>query len=120
MTARRALGTAGMTLFEVMVALAILVGVSGPLLERLGSYQRARQRLATFERLQRTQSHVLDQLALLPRGALDRLIGRRQIEGFDVVVDRPNPRIYRIEVKPDSAGPGRTLVTLLFRERGGR
>ena len=109
-----------MTLIEVLVALAILVGFGVPLLERLDSYQRERIRLRGIEGRQRVQSGVLDQLVLLPRGELDRLIGRREVAGFEVLVDRPTATIYRIEVRPDTSAAGRPLVTLVHRERGSR
>ena len=109
-----------MTLIEVMVALAILVGTAGPLVALAHAALVRAAQVHREEARYRRASQTLTRVALLPRADLERRIGEHAMDGFAVSVQRPSPELFRLAVA-DTTEPARPLlVTVLYRESRSR
>ena len=107
------LGDAGAVLLEVLVALTILsVGGTAAVLataESARAVAHARER----DRELRAAGAFMEVVALWPREDLDRRLGDRRQGPWVLRVDRPDRRLYVVELR-DSAGTA-LLRTSLFR-----
>ena len=104
----------GMTLLEVLVALAIL-GSAGLATVMLGAESsRAVRAAREADRSLREASAFFDAVALWPREDLDRHLGARPQGPWRMRVDRPAPTLYVVTLADSSSG--RTILeTSLFR-----
>jgi prepilin-type N-terminal cleavage/methylation domain-containing protein len=110
----------GMTLIEVMAALAILVGTAGPLVALAGSAMIRTAQISREEARYMSASQTLTRIALLPRADLERRLGEHGMGVFAVSVQRPAPDLFRLAVA-DTAEPGRALlVTVVYRPQRGK
>jgi prepilin-type N-terminal cleavage/methylation domain-containing protein len=107
--------TRGVALIEVLVAIAILsmVGVSSIAL--LTSTLDAHGRLHSREVELRRAERVLIATTLLARRELEQRIGRRDVGGFVVRVDRPEPSLFRVGVAPEEDPAAELVSTLIYR-----
>lgn len=105
----------GVALIEVLVAIAILsmVGVSSIALltSTLDAHGRLHSRETELARAER----VLIATTLLARRELEQRIGRRDVAGFVVWVDRPEPSLFRVGVAPEVDPAAELLSTLIYR-----
>lgn len=104
----------GMTLLEVLVALAIL-GTAGLATVTLATESwRAVRAAREADRSFREASAFFDAVALWPREDLDRHLGDRAQGPWRMRVDRPLPTLYVVTLA-DSSGRDTLLVTSLYR-----
>jgi prepilin-type N-terminal cleavage/methylation domain-containing protein len=104
----------GMTLLEVLVALAIL-GTAGLATVTLATESwRAVRAAREADRSFREASAFFDAVALWPREDLDRHLGDRAQGPWGMRVDRPLPTLYVVTLV-DTAGGMTLLSTSLFR-----
>ena len=104
----------GMTLLEVLVALAILgaaaTGVAGLASQAWRTVYAARE----ADRSVGEASAFLDAVALWPREDLDQRLGDRVQRPWRLRIDRPLPTLYVVTLT-DSSGRDTLLTTSLFR-----
>lgn len=107
----------GVVLFEVIVALSILIiaGLTAAVWvqETVLAVDHARHGATEV----RAASDYLDLIALWPREDLDRHLGDRREGAWTVRVDRPTPTLYTVTVK-DSTGARTLLRTAVYRAEG--
>lgn len=109
----------GMTLLEVLVALAIL-GVAGAATIGLASESwRAVRTAREADGSLREASAFFDAVALWPRGDLDRHLGDRGQGPWRMRVERPTPTLY-VVILADSSSGLTILETSLFRPEAPR
>jgi prepilin-type N-terminal cleavage/methylation domain-containing protein len=109
----------GMTLLEVLVALAILS--AGALsIAALGAQSwRAVHAARDADRSTADASAFLDAVALWPREELDQRLGDRVQQPWRLRIDRPLPTLYVVTLA-DSSGRDTILATSLFRPEAPR
>lgn len=105
---------AGLTLVEVLVALAVLIGAGIPLMHLTG------EALASERRVRQAEQHLIRaDLALAaasllePRALAQRIGSRPAGDGLWLAISRPEPALYRLAIRADSATGRELLVTLL-------
>jgi prepilin-type N-terminal cleavage/methylation domain-containing protein len=104
----------GMTLLEVLVALAIL-GSAGLAIVMLGTESwRAVRNARDADRSLREASALFEAVALWPREDLDRHLGTRTQGIWRMRVDRAAPTLYVVTLADASSGTT-ILETTLFR-----
>lgn len=104
----------GMTLLEVLVALAILATAAAAVLGVATQSWRAVQSARDADRSLLDASAFLDAVALWPREDLDRHLGDRAQTPWRMRIDRPLPTLYVVTLA-DSSGRDTLLVTSLYR-----
>lgn len=104
----------GMTLLEVLIALAILataaIAVLGVATQSWSAVQSARD----SDRALREATAFLDAVALWPREDLDRRLGEHAQTPWRLRVDRPLSTLYVVTLV-DSSGRDTLLTTSLYR-----
>ena len=109
----------GMTLLEVLIALAVLAtagtAILGLAMQSWDSVQSAR----AAEQSTAKASAFLDAVALWPREDLDRHLGERAQTPWRMRIDRPLPTLYVVSLA-DSSGRSTLLVTSLYRPEPAR
>lgn len=109
----------GMTLLEVLIALAVLAtagtAVLGLAVQSWDSVQSAR----SAEQSTTQASAFLEAVALWPREDLDRHLGERPQTPWRMRVERPLPTLYVVSLT-DSSGRSTLLVTSLYRPEPAR
>jgi prepilin-type N-terminal cleavage/methylation domain-containing protein len=106
----------GMTLIEVLVALAILVGAAGPLVALADAALLRTDQASREEARYQRASEAMTRIALLPRVDLERRLGVHYVAEFQVSVQRPSLDLFRLAVS-DSTDRGPTLlVTVVYRQ----
>jgi prepilin-type N-terminal cleavage/methylation domain-containing protein len=110
----------GVVLLEVLVAIAILsmVGVSS--MGFIAATLETEGRLADREAELASAEDVLATMALLSRRELDQRIGVREVAGFAVWVDRPEPSLFRVGVAPATHPAAEVVSTFVYRPAGDR
>ncbi|HXG45457.1 MAG TPA: hypothetical protein VNJ71_11930 [Gemmatimonadales bacterium] len=97
------------------MALAVLMVAGLPVLalgqEGLATVERDRWEERTMARADR----LLSALALLGRDELNQRIGRHEMAGFMVAIQRPDPWFYRIAIEDLEFEGVEVLVTVLHR-----
>lgn len=106
-------GDAGAVLLEVVVALTILFVAGTAAVLATTESARAVAHARDRDRELRAASAFLDVVALWPRADLDRRLGERPQGPWRLRIDRPDPRLYTVELR-DSTGVS-LLRTSLFR-----
>lgn len=109
----------GMTLLEVLIALAILASAAMALLGVATQSWRAVLSARDADRSLLEASAFLDAVALWPRDDLDRHLGERAQTPWRMRVDRPLPTLYVVTLA-DSSGRETLLVTSLYRPEPAR
>jgi prepilin-type N-terminal cleavage/methylation domain-containing protein len=105
----------GMTLIEVLAALAIL-GMSGlALVGALGAALRVERYAEVEERLTNAADRLLAATSLLGWPDLDRRLGEQRVGEFLLRVQRPEPTLYRIAIGERTTPGVELLVTVLYR-----
>ena len=104
----------GMTLLEVLVALAILASAGLALVTLGGVSWRAVRVAREADRSLREANAFFEAVALWPREDLDRHLGARVQGPWRMRVDRPAPTLYVVTLA-DSSGRLTLLETALFR-----
>ena len=104
----------GMTLLEVLVALAILATAATAVLGVAAQSWHAVQSARDADRSLGDASAFLDAVALWPREDLERHLGDRAQHPWRMRVDRPLPTLYVVALT-DSSGGDTLLVTSLYR-----
>ena len=104
----------GMTLLEVLIALAILAGAGMAILGVATQSWHAVQSARDADRALLEASAFLDAVALWPREDLDRHLGERTQAPWRMRVDRPLPTVYVVTLA-DSSGVDTLLATSLYR-----
>jgi prepilin-type N-terminal cleavage/methylation domain-containing protein len=107
-------GDRGMTLLEVVAALAILALAGLALLERVGEATRQVADAADRDRALAVEERLLVTYTLLARGDLDRRIGQHTQGDLTVSVQRPRRSLYRIAVGANPNGL-EDLITVVYR-----
>ena len=111
MTART---RSGMTLLEVLIAVAILGSVGIATIGLATESWRAVRTAREADEALREASAFFDAVALWPREDLDRHLGDRAQGPWRMRIDRPTPTLYVVTLADSSTG--RTLLeTSLFR-----
>lgn len=108
-------GERGVALLEVILALALLAAAGTALVAALGASLRSEGRLRRREATLLAADRVLTAMTLLSRSDLDRRIGRHEVRGFVVAVQRPQPTLYRVAVSEALSPQVETLVTVVYR-----
>jgi prepilin-type N-terminal cleavage/methylation domain-containing protein len=108
-TARR-----GITLLEVLVALAILATSALAILGAANQSWRAIRAAAEADSSLLDASAFLEAVALWPREELDQRLGERVQHPWKLSIDRPVPTLYVVTLV-DSSGRDTLLVTSLYR-----
>ena len=106
-------GERGMTLLEVLVALALLAAGGSALLATVGAALREERQARAEERAVDAASRVLAAHSLLTGTDLDRRLGERQVGELLVRVERPEPGLYRVAVA-EVASPELALLATVF------
>lgn len=109
----------GMTLLEVLVALAILATAATAVLGLARQSWRTVQSARDADRSLLHASAFLDAVALWPREDLDRRLGDREQTPWRMRIDRPLPTLYVVTLA-DSSGRDTLLVTSLYRAEPSR
>jgi prepilin-type N-terminal cleavage/methylation domain-containing protein len=104
----------GMTLLEVLIALAILASAGLAVLGVAVQSWRAVESARAADRSLLEASAFLDAVALWPREDLDRHLGERAQGPWRMRTDRPLPNIYTVTLT-DSSGGHTLLATSLHR-----
>src|SRR5688572_16055185 len=104
----------GMTLLEVLIALAILASAAMAILGVATQSWRAVRSARDADRALLEASAFLDAVALWPREDLDRHLGERTQTPWRMRVDRPLSTLYVVTLE-DSSGRHTLLVTSLYR-----
>lgn len=110
----------GMTLIEVLVAMAVLVGCAGPLVALVHAELVRTARASREEARYNRASQTMTRIALLPRADLERRLGEHEVAGFTVSVQRPSPDLFRLAVAESSEPAHALLVTVVYRPSRGR
>jgi prepilin-type N-terminal cleavage/methylation domain-containing protein len=105
----------GITLLEVVVAMAIMSTVAVSALAAVAEAMRSTERWQVREFEINRAAEVLLLTSLLPRNRLDLLLGDRMSGTWVVNVQRPRPTLYRIAVRDSAPGTTELLVTVVFR-----
>lgn len=108
-------GRAGFALLESLMALAILGTAGLALVALVRSGLDGERRARAEETAITTASRVLTAMTLLTREDLDRRLGTHRIGEFDVEVQRPERRLYRIAIAAADAPTSEVLVTVVYR-----
>jgi prepilin-type N-terminal cleavage/methylation domain-containing protein len=108
----------GVVLLEVLVAVAILSMTAVSSIGFIAASLEAQGRLDEREAELATAAEVLTIMALLSRRELDQRIGVRDVAGFAVWVDRPEPSLFRVGVAPGHQPGAEVVSTLIFRPSG--
>lgn len=107
-------------LIELMAAIAIMGLSLAALLVLASQTVQVAGSVAARERRMRTAHQVMSLHALLPARDLDLRLGVRTVGTFTVDIQRPEPTLYRIDVRDEDAHVSE-LVTVVYRpSRGGR
>jgi type II secretory pathway pseudopilin PulG len=112
--------SAGATLLEAMVALALLAGAGTSLLAALSASIRSDTELQRREAALRSAHRVLTAMSLLTRDELDQRIGRHPVGEFIAEVQRPEPTLYRLSIAEARAPGVEALMTVVYRPDGTR
>lgn len=104
----------GMTLLEVLIALAILATGAMALLALASQSWSAVRRAREADDALLEASAFLEAVALWPREDLDQRLGERVQTPWRLRIDRPLPVLYAVTLA-DSSGRDTLLVTSLFR-----
>lgn len=110
---------AGAALFEVMVALVILIASGTAAMGAAQAALDAERRAAEREAELLAADRLLAALSLLNRSDLDRRLGVRVVGPWQVRILRPEPTVYRISLAPESRPARAALVTLVHRPEPG-
>jgi hypothetical protein len=105
----------GAVLFEVVVALTLLLVSGASIVSLLGASLRSERELAEREATLREADRVLAGLTLLTRTDLDRRLGRHTTGRFVADVRRPEPMLYRIALREADTAAVELLVTVVYR-----
>jgi type II secretory pathway pseudopilin PulG len=105
----------GITLLEVLVALALLGGVGSALVAALAAGVRAQIETAQRELAIKTADRLLTATSLLSRSDLDRRLGRHPVGGMTIEVQRPEPALYRLAILDSLQSDREALVTVVYR-----
>jgi type II secretory pathway component PulJ len=105
----------GAALLESIVALAILATAGTGLVSALTAAIRSETDVARAEKTVQAADRVLTAMTLLTRNDLDQRLGRHEVGEFVVLVQRPQPSLYRIAVAEISAPELEMLVTVVYR-----
>ncbi len=111
----RARATAGVALMEVLVALILVTVVGVPLLARVSAEARLLIQRADHEALVRRAEAALAEYAALDRTGLEQRLGRRDLRGLDVLLERPSVTLFRIVVVEPDAGDRELIASYVYR-----
>jgi len=105
----------GVVLLEVLIAIAILsmIGVSSAGV--VAASLEAETRLHTREVELAAAADLLTAMSLLSREELGQRIGMREVAGFAVWVDRPEPSLFRVGIAPAEKPAAELISTLVYR-----
>jgi type II secretory pathway pseudopilin PulG len=107
----------GFALLESLMALVVL-GIAGlSLVVMLRQALALQQASDAAERELQDANRVMSALVLLRGSELDRMIGRRSIGNFTVVIQRPEANLFRLSLTVPDARGGRTLLTTIVGRR---
>lgn len=109
------LGSKGVALLEVIIALAIL-SIGG--LSTLGVVSealRAQHGAAAREETVTTAGRILAAMTLLQGRELDQRLGARKVGEFEVEVSRPEKKLYRLAISEKTYPAVELLVTVVFK-----
>jgi prepilin-type N-terminal cleavage/methylation domain-containing protein len=110
----------GMTLIEVLVALAVLVGSALPLVALAHAELIRTAQVSREEARYNRASQTMTRIALLLRTDLERRLGDHELSEFIVSIQRPSPDLFRLAVA-DAAEPAHALlVTVVYRPPRGK
>lgn len=104
----------GMTLLEVLIALAILGTAAMAVVGLASQSWHAVRSARDADRSPLEASAFLDAVALWPREDLDQRLGERVQHPWRLRIDRPLPTLYVVTLS-DSSGRDTLLATSLFR-----
>jgi hypothetical protein len=104
-----------MALLEAVVALSLLAWGGVSLISVLSALTRELQHRRAAERQVQLADRVLTAAVLLDRRDLDRQIGIHPAAGLVLVVQRPEPGLYRLSVADSAAPAFDLLATVVFR-----
>lgn len=105
----------GAILLECLVALTMVALFGLPALSLSRAMISALTDAAHEERLASRADRTLAVVALLKRKELDQRLGRHQLGGFTVNVQRPEVGLYRIALADTTAPDVELLVTVVYR-----
>lgn len=105
----------GFAVLEVVAALAILALSGVALVELASGGTRALTAAGERERELADQDRLLTAYALLDRNDLDLRLGGRDVGDYRVVVERPEPALYRVAISRRASADVEDLVTVLHR-----
>ncbi len=105
----------GMTLIEVLAALAILGTAGLGLAGALAAATQAERQAEAEERSLDAADRVMAAASLLGRPDLDRRLGEQKAGEFILRVQRPEPTLYRIALAERAAPQVELLVTVVYR-----
>lgn len=108
-------GERGMTLIEVLAALAILAAGGSALVATLAAAMREERHSRMEEQMLDAASRVLTATSLLSKADLDRRLGERTVGEFVVRVGRPEAALYRVGVAEQRSPELELLTTVLYR-----
>lgn len=109
----------GLALLEVLLGIALLGSAGLGVVLALRHASVAEAAAGEEERRLGAADRVLAAMTLLRRRELDQRIGARRVGRFVVLVERPEPMLYRIALR-DSSAPGRELLTtVVYRPAAG-
>lgn len=109
----------GMTLLEVIVALALVGAVAGSVLGLATQSWHAVRSARDADRSLVDASAFMHAVALWPREDLDRHLGDRRQAPWRLRIDRPSPTLYTVALT-DSSGTRTLLATSLYRPEAPR
>ncbi|MEM7417906.1 MAG: hypothetical protein AAF389_20630 [Gemmatimonadota bacterium] len=105
----------GVLLLEALIGLAVLsiVGISA--LTHVTAVRAAYERAAEREIVVHDAEQLLAEYVLMDRIALGQRLGVREVDGFVVFLDRPEPSLFRIGLAGADRPEVEVLTTLLYR-----
>lgn len=110
-------GERGMALLEAVVALTLLAWGGVSLVSVLSALTRELQHRRAAERQMQLADRVITAAALLDRRDLDLRIGSHPAAGLLLLVQRPEPGLYRLSVADTSAPAFELLTTVVYRRK---
>jgi hypothetical protein len=114
------LDSRGVVLLEVLAAIMIL-GIGGTaLIELVAGGTRAVATARDRERQLADEERLFSAYALLTRSDLDRRLGRRLIGPYFLVIQRPEPVLYRVAIGRTDVLDVEDLVTVVYRPEAPR
>lgn len=105
----------GLSLIEVLVAVAILSAASLSMTGLVRGHLAAGEALRARERELEDESRLLAAYTLLNRGELDLRLGSTDAGRYRVLVTRPTRSLYRIAIARGESREHEDLVTVVYR-----